>query len=354
MKKIKIVQKDWIGKPEGALIKFQILNSKFQIKIFTTRVDTLFGCTYLVLAPEHQFVVSLFKTKNQKLKIKNIKSVEKYIKQNKKKTKRERTSKLKKTGVELKGIYAINPANNKKIPIWISDYYVVMNYGLDAIMAVPAHNQQDFEFAKKYNLLIKKSVAPYLKDDPKVDKKTEKRDVVVAIVKNPKNNTYLCLKWKTTEWQSFPAGGIDKDNLIDAAKREILEETGYKNLRFIKQIGNSIYAEFYRPHKDSNVFSHFQYLLFDLVNEEMEVINKKEKEQHEAIWIKEDEVDLFINVWNQKLAWKIYKQGELAYTEDGLLVNSAKFTGLKSIEAREKIIKWLKEKKKTQKHENKK
>jgi len=104
-------------------------------------------------------------------------------------------------------------------------------------MAVPAHDGRDFDFAKKYNLEIRQSVAPYFKDDPREDKETEKRDLINVIVKNPKNNTYLCLKWKTTDWQSFPGGGTDGEELIKAARREVAEETGYINIKFIKQIG---------------------------------------------------------------------------------------------------------------------
>ena len=147
----KIAQKNWIGKSEGALIKFQISNLKFQIEVFTTRPDTLFGSTYLVLAPEHYFISWLLK---QKVEIKNKSQVKKYINQSKKKTEIERISEIKnKTGVEIKGVKAINPANNQAIPIFIADY-VLSSYGTGAIMAVPAHDQRDFDFAKKYNLPI--------------------------------------------------------------------------------------------------------------------------------------------------------------------------------------------------------
>jgi len=167
--KTKIMQRNWIGRSEGAQIEFKIQNSKFKIPVFTTRTDTLFGATYLVIAPEHPFVASLLKNRAsiygsegeeedkvlfafQKSKIKNIKAVENYIKKSKKKTERERISKIKeKTGIEIKGVKAINPANNREIPIFVADY-VLIHYGTGAIMAVPAHDQRDFDFARKYNL----------------------------------------------------------------------------------------------------------------------------------------------------------------------------------------------------------
>ncbi len=155
----KEMQKNWIGKSEGYEIVFKIKalpipaanqtekeNKPETIKVFTTRADTLFGATYLVLAPEHPII--------EKLKgyITNYRFVKGYIEKARKKTERERISKVKeKTGVELKGIRAVNPVNNREIPIFVADY-VLKHYGTGAIMAVPCHDQRDFDFAKKYNL----------------------------------------------------------------------------------------------------------------------------------------------------------------------------------------------------------
>lgn len=149
LEKIKIQQRNWIGKSEGAEIDFAIDGSAEKIKIFTTRPDTIFGVTYIVLAPEHGLVKDLIS------KISNVKAVEDYVKQVKEKTDIERTdAKSEKTGVELKGIFAINPANNEKVPVWIADY-VLVDYGTGAVMAVPAHDERDMLFTKKYNLPVK-------------------------------------------------------------------------------------------------------------------------------------------------------------------------------------------------------
>jgi len=161
--KIKIAQKNWIGRSEGAEIEFRITNQESRIKVFTTRADTLFGATYLVLAPEHE-IISKLKNQKSKLqfKIQNWEEIEKYIEKAKKKTEEERIAEgREKTGVELKGIKAINPAIKKEIPIWVADY-VLSGYGTGAIMAVPAHDERDAEFAKKFNL-------PF-SDAPLVDK----------------------------------------------------------------------------------------------------------------------------------------------------------------------------------------
>jgi len=150
----KITQRNWIGKSAGALIKFPISNYQFPIEVFTTRPDTLFGCTYLVLSPEHPLLEDL------KPKIKNWPEVENYQNEAKKKTELERTALTKeKTGVQLVGLTAVNPANQKEIPIFIADY-VLASYGTGAIMAVPAHDQRDFDFAQKYHLPIIEVISP--------------------------------------------------------------------------------------------------------------------------------------------------------------------------------------------------
>ena len=139
----KEIQRNWIGKSVGALIDFEIADRNEKFTVFTTRCDTLFGATYCVLSPEHPLIAKL-----------NIHSseIDAYIKASSMKSELERTSSKEKTGVFL-GAYAINPVNNKRIPIYISDY-VLASYGTGAIMAVPAHDSRDYEFAKKFNIEI--------------------------------------------------------------------------------------------------------------------------------------------------------------------------------------------------------
>ena len=143
---VKAMQRNWIGRSEGAAVFFQLENSDEKLEVYTTRCDTLFGATYMVIAPEHP-IVNKLTTPEQK------EAVEKYLDATKHKSDLERTDLAKdKTGV-FSGSYAINPVNGKKIPIWIADY-VLISYGTGAIMAVPAHDERDWEFAKKFNLPI--------------------------------------------------------------------------------------------------------------------------------------------------------------------------------------------------------
>ena len=153
IEKVKVQQRNWIGRSEGAEVDFKIADSDMKLRVYTTRPDTLFGATYMVVAPEHAAVDTL------KDRITNWDDVIAYREAAARKSEFERTELAKdKTGVELKGIRAINPVNGKDIPIFISDY-VLVTYGTGAIMAVPAHDTRDWDFAKKFNLPIIEVVA---------------------------------------------------------------------------------------------------------------------------------------------------------------------------------------------------
>ncbi len=152
IEKVKTQQKNWIGRSEGAEVRFQ-LSTGDAMTVYTTRCDTLFGATYVVLAPEHPLVEKM------RPSITNWDAVQNYVRQAAKKSEFERTELAKeKTGVQLEGVYAVNPVNGKELPVWISDY-VLVTYGTGAIMAVPAHDERDWEFAKKFNLPIIEVVA---------------------------------------------------------------------------------------------------------------------------------------------------------------------------------------------------
>lgn len=148
-------QRNWIGRSEGVEFEMDIPEAKESIRVYTTRIDTVFGMTYVVLSPEHELVKKLGAF------IKNNNEVDEYIKATAKKTELERTELAKeKTGVRLDGVSAINPFTNEAVPVFIADY-VLSNYGTGAVMAVPAHDERDFEFAKKYDLPITIVVCPH-------------------------------------------------------------------------------------------------------------------------------------------------------------------------------------------------
>lgn len=153
IERVKVSQKNWIGRSTGAEVDFRIKDTEDKLRIYTTRCDTLFGVTYMVVSPEHPY---LDKYKDQ---IKNWDEILAYREQASRKSDFERAELAKdKTGVAIDGLTAINPVNGKEVPIWVSDY-VLMSYGTGAIMAVPAHDERDWEFAKKFHLPIIQVVA---------------------------------------------------------------------------------------------------------------------------------------------------------------------------------------------------
>lgn len=153
VERVKVSQKNWIGKSTGAEVDFALKDKEDKLTVYTTRPDTLFGVTYMVMSPEHPFI------DKYKDSIENWDEVVAYREMAARKSDFERTELAKdKTGVKLKGFTAVNPVNNKEVPVWISDY-VLMSYGTGAIMAVPAHDERDWDFAKKFNMPIIEVVA---------------------------------------------------------------------------------------------------------------------------------------------------------------------------------------------------
>ncbi len=350
---IKALQRNWIGRSEGAEVDFRIANlpagrqgSTKKIRVYTTRPDTLFGATYMVLSPEHPLVEEL------KDQIKNWSEVEKYITKAKNKSDLERTDLAKdKSGVELKGVKAINPVNQEQIPVWISDY-VLASYGTGAIMAVPAHDERDFEFAKKFDLPIIQVVAPFFSSQvapacPRSDKETVRRQSVGCFLKHWSEDKYLCLEWKDFGWHSGIIGGVESgENAIEAGLREIQEETGYQNVKFIKQITGETHSYFYAAHKNINRYACGPVLLFQLVDDNWREPELEHVKNHRAVWVDGDKMGEFINLPSFIYGWQALKSGQDCFTDidSGVMINSEFLNDLKPSEAIGKMADWLEEK----------
>jgi len=343
LEKIKIGQRNWIGKSEGSEIEFPVKNLKDKIKVFTTRADTIFGATYVALAPEHELVKELSEN------ISNKKEVEAYIKKVLNKSDIDRNAEDKeKTGVELKGIKAINPANNEEIPIWIADY-VLASYGTGAVMAVPAHDERDFEFAKKYNLPIKQSIFPLLEDmsNSWVDGKIVVEREVAHVIIRRSDGQVLVLYWKQEQkWDkklpiTFLIGGIESgEDLIQGATREIKEETGFINVKFKEQVLISTQSRFFAAHKDENRIANVMCLIFDLVDDKQVEVNVEEKKLHDWKFVTMETASKEINIPDD-LFFIDQITNPKAYTKDGILINSGKFNKMSSGEARKKITEFV-------------
>lgn len=335
-------QKNWIGRSEGAEVEFVIQGEACKITVFTTRVDTIFGCTYVVVAPEHELISRL-----QNL-ISNYGEVKRYGELAKKKTAMERGElNREKTGVKLEGITAINPFNGESVPVFVADY-VLSTYGTGAVMAVPSHDERDFEFAKKYSLPIRQSIAPFFtdsqgKDAVRKDAETVRRKTIFAFVKHFSEEKYLCLDWEEFGWHSGIIGGMEEgENPVDSAKREIIEETGYQNVQFIEYVGGEMHTNFYAAHKGVNRYAEGVGMVFQLQDDAWVAPDEKEVAHHKAVWVEASHMETFLNIKNFSFMWEILSGKKSAcFTDDGVLVNSGDFSGLTSHEARKTMAQWL-------------
>lgn len=338
-------QRNWIGRSEGAEVDFKIDGSDEKITVFTTRPDTLFGATYLVLAPEHPWI--------GKTTFKNNDEVAAYVETAKNKTDLDRQADVKeKTGVELEGVKAINPATGEQIPLYVADY-VLGGYGTGAIMAVPAHDERDYDFADKFGIPIREVVMPVLLDSenpPRPGKENTERDIILAIVRDPKSGNYLTLRWKEQPWTTFVTGGIeDGEDPIEAAKREIAEETGYTRVRLVRDLGSTC-ALFYAAHKDLNRKAHARSFLFELETDEKGDVSEQEKAQHEVAWLSEREARAAgMRHAEIDILWRRIETGKNIYAGPGALINSGEFSGVQSDEAKKKLTEAFGRAKKTYK-----
>ncbi len=343
----KINQRNWIGRSEGAEIDFSLKfdapgdHTGAHIKVFTTRPDTLFGATYLVLSPEHLWVKLATDEKHDVLTNKD--EVRAYVEAAGNKTDRERQEGEKdKTGVEIKGVRAINPATKEEVPIFVADY-VLGSYGTGAIMAVPAHDERDFAFAKKFDAPIREVVVPDKIDTnnpPREGKKDVPRRTIQGVLRHS-DGKIVVLDWKQLGWKTLVIGGVeDGEELVGAATREIREETGYKNIRFVRELGD-MYAGYFAKHKDENRRAYATGMLFELIDEEQDEIAEEEKQKHEPIWMTvEEALRTVIGVEPPTFLTRLDTDGWY-YLGSGTLVHSGEFTGLMSEDAKKKITEFV-------------
>jgi leucyl-tRNA synthetase len=337
------MQRNWIGESQGALVNFQIPNANFQIReitIFTTRLDTIFGATFMVISPElakkwlaagWQASVEVINYVNHALHGRELERVERAAKE--------------KTGVDT-GIKAINPASQEEIPVWVADY-VLGSYGTGAIMAVPAHDERDFAFAKKFGLPVKRVVEPKFvrragEGAFREDEKVVKRQAVCCIVKNPKDGKYLCLSWKQLLMHGLVTGDIaEGEDIVTAAVRAIHEATGYKHVRLVRNPEFAIHSFFYHRVKQQNHHVRYQYLFFELVNEEREPVAGEEAARPEVVWLKPEEFKDFFTVSEGEFSSQLLFNPDYIHKGDGILWNSGEFSGLASAEAVKQIAKQI-------------
>jgi leucyl-tRNA synthetase len=332
---IKEAQRKWIGRSEGAKIDFA-LSVGDTVTVFTTRPDTLFGATYMVLAPEHELV------QKHKDSISNWNEVEAYIKATQQKVEQDRLDATKeKTGVRLEGITATNPANGERIPVYIADY-VLASYGTGAIMAVPAHDERDFAFAKKFGIEIRQVIGKIFNQMNEVE---VKRRGVYALVTN-ENGEYLLQYFKNKNFYWLPGGGIDNDESeLDCLKREIAEEAGFLDVQNIQKVVTVFYD--HNSRKDGRTARNYTSVYKVSVNTEdqgmVALTDDEIKDGLELIWVKKDNVSTLLKQGepsrSELINYVISLDENYVVTECGALVNSGEFDGMTSEEAKIAITK---------------
>lgn len=325
---IKEAQRRWIGRSQGAEIDFK-LSTGDTVTVFTTRPDTLFGATYMVLAPEHTLIAE------NKDSISNFADVEAYINAATQKDEQDRLDATReKTGVRLEGITATNPANGEEIPVYVADY-VLGGYGTGAIMAVPAHDERDHAFAKKFSIPIRQVVrkvfgSPLPNAIP--------RTAVAAIVYDSKTEKYLVTYSHEFQKHTPVYGGLEEgESHADAAVREVLEETGY-TAKFVRYIGDEVESHFYHPGKKINRALVSRMALLELVDVPQQPVAEEERTKQEPVWMTAAEVEQGFTDERDAYDFRTLLHPEL-YTGPGTLCNSGEFDSMHSIEAKEAITK---------------
>lgn len=309
IEKVKAAQINWIGKSEGARVKFKVKDRDEELEVFTTRPDTLYGATFMVMAPEHRLALELAE-RNEEIK--------KYLKESRSKSDLERTELSKdKTGV-FSGLYAIDPLNNKEIPIWISDF-VLASYGTGAIMAVPAHDQRDFDFAMKFNLPI----IPVIKQTHE-----EYRSYLMGAIKisdqDLENIGIKILGKSESGSRKLEIPRISIDKYEELVKEKL--DNGFWN----EYVGNEIVFIF----KDKK--GEIKRMVLDPDTERE--INKLADEFNGAGWTKKGSVW----AWLAENDW--YKDYIMTTNvNEGKMVNSPEWEGMVPSEAIRRAIEWLKE-----------
>lgn len=371
---VKLAQKNWIGKSVGAEVKFTVISNEVRdpkeislrqladrndnsITVFTTRPDTLFGATFLALAPEHDIVSQIANGKWQ-IAEETREKVKAYVKDALRRSEVERQASKEKTGV-FSGLYASHPITGEHLPIWIADY-VLMNYGTGAIMAVPAHDERDHEFAKKFGLPILQVVAPEMGTKRENE---EQRDGGCTVIFDPQTQKYAVNHMEGEPYYRLFAGGISAgEDLKEGMLREATEESGLYDFGQVEEIETQV-VHFYNRLKKVNrrgIATCFLVILKSTGQKEQHL------EEHEKgftlRWVSAEELlknweqgntEGDLDHWISMFIKAVGKASEMGidttskgfvfepFTGEGMMINSGEFNDLESSEARDKIVQEL-------------
>jgi leucyl-tRNA synthetase len=339
IERARVQQENWIGKSEGAEIIFKLnmvpgqQDGKHSVTVFTTRPDTIFGVTFLAISAElaQKWLAVGWQTSAEVKKY-----VEKTLAEQAKANNREEEPE--KTGVDC-GVKAVNPINGEEVPVWVTNY-VLPGYGTGALMAVPAHDERDFEFAQKYNLPVKQVIAPFTlitgHDAPRSDENIVRVKTVTAIIKHWAKDLYYVVQFNK-DLRGTVGGHIESGETPEqAVAREVPEESGYTDIKKTSVVFDVAFSRGYKSRKNREEAGEDKVFMVELGSDARHEI--EDHETKEGLWMSASDIlndKTFID--HHKLFFEHAMSGK-PFTGNGILVNSGEFNGMKSEEVKEKII----------------
>lgn len=344
---IQDAQRAWIGKSEGAKLLFTIYFEKDEkanewrdadgnparLVVFTTRPDTLYGATYLVLAPEHPWITAALDGEHDVLA--NETEVRAYVEATKAKTERERMENKEKTGVRLQGITAIHPLTKERLPIFTADY-VLGSYGTGVVMAVPAHDERDFEFARQFDLPVRQVIDPVTGEEQENPKEKHK---IVSVVEH--EGKILTIHWPKELGGRLLVGGTAEEGEEPAATaaREIAEETGYTDLELVEIASEQVHHSYFAFSKNQATLAHTTLVHFRLKSEakEEQKLEADEIGKFSVEWVTPEIAEKEIHDDQHQYALARFVR-QSTYSGDGLLRDSGPFSGRNNRDAMEEMI----------------
>jgi leucyl-tRNA synthetase len=331
---IKEIQKNWIGRSEGLIFSAKVSDSDMVIKTFSAHFEACYADTFFAIAPDHPLLPKL---------LEGIKDKDAILKKAKEIADRRDSGNKEVEGI-FTGRYAIDPLGNGDLPIWVASF-ALKDYGT-GIVKCSAHDERDFAFANKYGIKLKEVIIPKVvdsKNPPRSDKRTVERNAVQAIVIDPKTQQVLSLKWKNFPWSTFIVGGVENgEDMVEAARREVQEETGYKNLKYLRTLGGAVESHFFAAHKDENRKALFHALVFELENEEKTEVTQDEKKLHEPFWTTWEDLGKDENLaCSEFTIWTERFFNKPKPILNGILTEPKEFAGREVKDVREEIAEYV-------------